>query len=150
MLAYAQQADVGPVTGLAMPRFVSLKSATANVRRGPSLNHRVDWIFQHRGTPLQVTAEFENWRRIRDVDGAGGWVHYTLLSGVRTVLVTQDDAPIFDQPRSTATVVARAERGVIGRLLQAQDGWCEISADGTAGWIDAANVWGLVPGEIID
>ena len=74
----------GAVTNLPLPRYVSLKGGEGNARRGPSLSHRIDWVFRHAGMPLRVTAEFGHWRRVEDQDGAGGWVHYSLLSGVRT------------------------------------------------------------------
>lgn len=83
---------VGPVTNLPLPRFVSLRANEANARRGPSLDQRVDWEFLHRGLPLEVTAEYGQWRRVRDADGMGGWVHQALLSGARTALVTAPGA----------------------------------------------------------
>ncbi|NNF73231.1 MAG: aspartyl-trna synthetase, partial [Rhodobacteraceae bacterium] len=80
----------GPVTNLPLPRFVSLKASEGNVRRGPSLSHRIDWVFTRRDMPLEITGEYGHWRRVRDRDGAGGWMHYSLLSGARTVIVAQD------------------------------------------------------------
>ena len=82
--------DRGPVTNLPIPRYVSLKASEGNVRRGPSLNHRIDWVFKHRNMPLEVTGEYGHWRRVIDRDGVGGWVHYSLLSGMRTVIVEQE------------------------------------------------------------
>lgn len=149
MAAIAQdETEPGAVTGLPVPRFVSLKSSNANVRRGPSLNHRVDWVFLHRGTPLQVTAEFDNWRRVRDVDGAGGWMHYTLLSGVRTALVVADNAPLYADPRENSAIRAMTENGVIGRLGRCTADWCEITADGYSGWMPKSNLWGVGHDEI--
>src|SRR5690606_30146215 len=84
----------GPVTNLPIPRFVSLKGSEGNARRGPSTAHRIDWVFVRRDMPLEVIGEYENWREVRDKDGATGWVHYTLLSGVRTVIVEQDLAAL--------------------------------------------------------
>ena len=69
----------GPVTNLPLPRYVSLKGGEGNARRGPSLSHRIDWVFRHPGMPLRVVAEFGHWRRVEDQDGAGGWVHYSCL-----------------------------------------------------------------------
>ena len=85
--AVAAEPARGPVTNLPLPRFVSMRAESANARRGPSLDQRVDWEFVHRGLPLEITAEYGQWRRVRDADGAGGWVHHALLSGVRTALV---------------------------------------------------------------
>lgn len=139
----------GPVTNLPMPRFVSLKADEANVRRGPGTTHRIDWVFKRRDMPLQVTGEFSHWRRVVDRDGAGGWVHYTLLSGVRTVMVERDLAPLRARPDTSAPVNAHVEAGVIARLGDCQPGWCRISADGYSGWIEQSALWGVAPGEVV-
>ena len=112
----------GPVTNLPVPRYVSLKGSEGNARRGPSLSHRIDWVFRHAGMPLRVTAEFGHWRRVEDKDGAGGWVHYALLSGVRTALVTQDMVELRSRPHQDADIVARAEMGAIVRLGECNPG----------------------------
>jgi SH3-like domain-containing protein len=140
----------GPVTNLPLPRFVSLKAAEGNVRRGPSLSHRIDWVFRRRDMPLQVTAEFENWRRVQDQDGQGGWIHYALLSGVRTVVVTADMADLLARPEPQAMIAARAEPGVIARLGECLPDWCRISAGGTRGWVRKDAIWGVGPDELRD
>ena len=149
LLAGAAGADErGPVTNLPLPRYVSLKADEANARRGPGTDHRIDWVFRRRDMPLQVVAEFSNWRRVLDRDGAGGWVHYTLLSGVRTVLVDEDMAALHARPDEGAPVSAYAEAGVIARLGECVPGWCRISAEGARGWAETAALWGVAPGEI--
>jgi SH3-like domain-containing protein len=140
----------GPVTNLPLPRYVSLKSAEGNVRRGPSLSHRIDWVYRHRALPLQITAEFGHWRRVVDRDGAGGWVHYSLLSGVRTVLVEEDMAALRAQPSDNAATVARAEAGVVARLGKCLPEWCRIIAGGERGWIRKTAIWGVDPDEVRD
>jgi SH3-like domain-containing protein len=144
------QADVGCVTNLPLPRFVSLKGSEGNARRGPGLTHRIDWIFTRAGMPLRITAEYENWRRVEDSEGAGGWVHYSLLSGVRTALVTLDMAELRDAPSGSAPVVAQAELGVIGRVLECDPTWCRLSLDGTRGWVLKTSLWGVKTDEIIE
>lgn len=135
--------DRGPVTNLPLPRFVSLKAVEANARRGPSLTHRIDWVFQRRDMPLRITAEFGHWRRVEDRDGAGGWVHYTLLSGARTGLVEAETVDLLSKPDSAAMVVARLERGVIVRLATCGPEWCALSADGYKGWSRKSALWGV-------
>lgn len=139
---------VGAVTNLPIPRFVSLKGSQGNARRGPGLTHMIDWVFTRAGMPLKITAEYEHWRRVEDIDGAGGWVHYSLLSGVRTVLVTQDMAQAFASPDTTAMVVYQAELGVVGKLLQCIPDWCRISVEGQKGWMQAKALWAVKTGEI--
>jgi SH3-like domain-containing protein len=144
------QPDVGCVTNLPLPRFVSLKGNEGNARRGPGLTHRIDWVFTRSGMPLRITAEFENWRRVEDFEGAGGWVHYSLLSGSRTALVTLDMAEFRDMPADDATVVAQAETGVIGRILECQPDWCRIALEGTRGWVRKTAIWGVKADEVFD
>lgn len=140
----------GPVTSMALPRFVSLKASEGNARRGPGLAHRIDWVFRHRDMPLLVTAEFGHWRRVEDRDGQGGWIHYSLLSGVRTVTITAELADLRSAPDPKAAVIARAENGVIGRLTECQADWCRISAGGEKGWLPKSDIWGVLPGEILE
>ncbi|WP_425471832.1 SH3 domain-containing protein [Ruegeria sediminis] len=140
----------GQVTNLPLPRFVSMKANEGNVRRGPSLTHRIDWVFKRRDMPLQITAEYGNWRKVQDRDGAGGWVHYALLSGVRTVLVEQDMTPIYPRPDSNSPVNAHFENGVVARLGSCTIDWCRISAGGYSGWTPKTNLWGVDPEELRD
>lgn len=142
---------VGAVTSLPVPRFVSLRADEANARRGPSLDQRVDWEFVHRGLPLEVTAEYGQWRRVQDADGMGGWVHHALLSGVRTVLVTAaEPVPLHAGPEEGAAVRAMAEPGAIGRLEHCRGAWCEIEAGSASGWLPRTAVWGVGPDETVE
>ena len=145
----AQAAVMGP-SGLPLPRFVSLKTNEGNARRGPGLTHRIDWVFTRAGMPLRVTAEYENWRRIEDAEGAGGWVHYTMLSGSRTVLVMQDMVNVLDAPDDAARVAFQAEAGVVGRVQECSTDWCRIGVDGNRGWLRKAALWGVEAGELVD
>ncbi len=146
----AAQAEVkrGSVTNLPLPRYVSMKAAEGNVRRGPSLTHRIDWVFKRRGMPLQVTAEYGNWRKVQDRDGAGGWVHYALLSGVRTVLIESEMLPVYARPDPASPVNAHFETGVVARLGTCSLDWCRITAGGYRGWTLKSNLWGVDPSEI--
>lgn len=142
--------NIGAVTQLPLPRYVSLKTNEGNARRGPGLTHRIDWVFTRAGMPLKVTAEYENWRRVEDADGAGGWVHYSLLSSSRTALVSQDMAEFMSKPEAGSTVVFQAEFGVIGRLLECSLDWCRLSVEGEKGWARKSAIWGVEPEEIIE
>ncbi|MBD9525859.1 MULTISPECIES: SH3 domain-containing protein [Paracoccus] len=133
----------GSVTNLPLPRYVSLKGGEGNARRGPSLSHRIDWVFRHAGMPLRVVAEFGHWRRVEDQDGAGGWVHYSLLSGVRTAIVRKDMLELLAKPDERADVVARAEAGAIVRLHECNPEWCRVSGGGEKGWVPKSTIWGV-------
>ncbi|MCF7701585.1 SH3 domain-containing protein [Loktanella sp. M215] len=140
-----QAGNVGSESNLPLPRYVSLKAKEANVRRGPSLTFRIDWVFQRRDMPLQITAEYDQWRRVIDRDGQGGWVHYVLLSGVRTVIVDEDRLVLRAKPSDTAPVRAELEQNVIARLGDCEGAWCELTAGGYNGWAHRSALWGLDP-----
>jgi SH3-like domain-containing protein len=148
--AMAEPRERGKVTNLPIPRYVSIKASEANVRRGPGLTHRIDWVFKRRDMPVEVTAEYEHWRRVRDRDGASGWVHYSLLSGVRTVIVDQDLLELHARPDDGAPIKARLEMGVIARLEDCGPDWCRLSTGGYRGWSPKHSLWGVAPDEIRD
>ncbi|MBC7737234.1 MAG: hypothetical protein H7245_08440 [Candidatus Saccharibacteria bacterium] len=140
--------NLGSVTRLPLPRFVTLKGVEGNARRGPGLTHRIDWVFTREGMPLKITAEYEHWRRVEDADGAGGWVHYSLLSGVRSVLIAVDMSQAYSQPDEQSEVLYQSELGVVGRLLQCLPDWCRVSVEGEKGWLKKSALWGVVADEI--
>jgi SH3-like domain-containing protein len=147
----AGEAARGPVTNLPLPRYVSTRAEEVNVRRGPSLGQRIDWTFVRRGSPLQVTDEYGNWRRVRDAEGAGGWVHQSLLSGVRTVLVQAPERVILRAGASEgAAVRAVLEPGVVARLEGCDPDWCQISVEAVEGWAPRTALWGVDPDETFD
>lgn len=140
----------GSVTNLPLPRFVSLKGSEGNARRGPGLTHRIDWVFTRSGMPLKITAEFEHWRRVEDAEGVGGWVHYALLSGVRSILVAEDMAEFHARPTDESEVMFKAERNVVGWVQECHADWCRVSVDGDRGWVRKSALWGVQPGEVIE
>ena len=141
---------VGPVTRLPLPRYVSLRADKVNARRGPGLDYRVDWVFQRAGLPVKVIDEYGNWRRIVDADEAGGWVYHGLLSRRRTALVTAEQATLRAAPEPGARPRARAERGVVAKLLACRPAWCRIEAEGFRGWVRKSEIWGVDPDEVFD
>ncbi|WP_371416256.1 SH3 domain-containing protein [Rubellimicrobium sp. CFH 75288] len=146
----SEEPRVGPETGLPLPRFVSLKTREGNARRGPGMDHRIDWVFVREDMPLLITAEYGHWRRVEDRDGHGGWVHYALLSGVRTVIVDAPLASLRSRPEERAPETALVEAGVVARLEICQRDWCRINARGHRGWTPKAAIWGVGADEILD
>lgn len=147
--------DANPITsGLPVPRFVSLKSDHVNVRAGPTKDNDVSWIYTRSSLPVEITAEFENWRRIRDSEGSEGWVYHSLLSGRRTAVVTakgKDDlTPLYDSADGTSGVAAKLEPGVLATVRRCTAGWCRISGSGFDGWIAQQRLWGVYPDEKIE
>ncbi|WP_439817230.1 SH3 domain-containing protein [Zavarzinia sp. CC-PAN008] len=136
--------------GLPTPRFVSLGSNEVNVRVGPGGQYPVSFTFIREDLPVEVIADFELWRKIRDFDGSEGWVHVKLLKGRRTVLVTGERRTLHARPEDAAPAVARADPGVIARLRKCQANWCEVEAKGYRGWLKREEFWGVYPGETIE
>ncbi len=152
--ADANGQTVGSVSGLPVPRFVSLKADRVNLREGPSKDHRTTWIYQRAGLPVEITAEFGMWRKVRDSDGTEGWVLHNLLSGRRTAIVApwKKDTifTLYSHPADTAAPLARLQPGVIGAIKTCDGGWCEIYGDGFDGYIRQDVLWGVYPNEKID
>jgi len=154
--AQAQPAAPKTVSGLPIPRFVSLKADKVNVRGGPTKDHDVTWVYNRAGLPVEVTAEFENWRRIRDWEGSEGWVYHSLLSGRRTATVSPNDKnkeevlPLYDKPDAHATLVAKLQVGVLGSVKRCSGGWCRISGEKFDGWIQQERLWGVYPDEKLE
>jgi len=141
-------------SGLPVPRFVSLKTDRVNVRGGPDKDHDVVWIYTRVGLPVEITAEFENWRRIRDSDGTEGWVYHSMLSGKRTAIVQlkskTDLGPLYTEPDARSPVTAELQPGVLGSVKRCTGTWCRLSGDGFDGWIEQNRLWGVYPDEKID
>jgi len=149
--AAAAAGDSGTDGPLPVPRFVSLKSDRVNVRGGPTKDHDVAWVFTRAGLPVEITAEFEIWRRIRDWEGAEGWVYHSLLSGRRSVIVVPKDkkdlVPLYQSPDAESEVAAKLQAGVVGSVKKCTGTWCRISGSDFDGWIEQERVWGVYPNE---
>jgi SH3-like domain-containing protein len=144
------------VSGLPLPRFVSLKADRVNVRAGPTKDHNVAWVFSRAGLPVEITAEFETWRRIRDWEGAEGWVYHSLLSGRRTVTVAPQEKnkdellPLHESPSADAPVVAKLQVGVQASVRRCTGTWCRIAGERFDGWIGQVRLWGVYPNEKVE
>jgi SH3-like domain-containing protein len=155
------EGNAGKVTGLPVPRYVSLKTDRVNLREGPSKEHRTAWVFQRAGLPVEIVAEFETWRRIRDAEGTEGWVLHSLLSGRRTALVTPwvkgevQPVPLYERAGDRAEVVARLQPSVIANVKQCGGAWCRILVPQPAGgdldgYIRQDRLWGVYPNEKVE
>lgn len=150
LFGFTQEPQKGQVTNLPIPRYVSLKVKEANARRGPSLSHKIDWIYKRQNMPLEIYAEYENWRRVRDFEGLGGWVHYTLLSGIRYVLIKNELLEMRLLPSVDAQVIAKVPQHNIATLDKCNKDWCRIIDDGYKGWVPKNEIWGVYENEVKD
>ncbi|MCU0818208.1 MAG: SH3 domain-containing protein [Beijerinckiaceae bacterium] len=143
--------NIGPVTKQPIPRFVSLKPSDTPMREGPSKDHRIRWIFKREGLPVEVIAEHEQWRRVRDSESTEGWVYFGRLSNRRTVIVLagkdRPERDLFARESETSTVVARLQPGVIANVEACSADWCEVTVEGFKGFLKKNAVWGVYPEE---
>ena len=132
----------GRVTGLEIPRFVSLKSNKTFVRRGPGKSYRIDWVFEKPGLPLKIIGEHNHWRQVEDFQGDIGWIYFRLLSGKRTIITTQEEILLRKKVSQTAKPIALLGSGVIGRLIKTSEDSCQAIFQKYKGWVDKVKVWG--------
>jgi SH3-like domain-containing protein len=145
----------GP-SGLPLPRFVSIKADRVNMRIGPGTDYAVDWLYQKKGLPLEIVQEYDNWRRVRDSEGAEGWIYQSLLSGKRTAITApwnKGKSQLMDlqnSPTEKASTVAQVQPGAVGTISSCNGQWCEISFGQAEGWMKQTLLWGVYPGEHIN
>jgi SH3-like domain-containing protein len=149
------KARKGSVTGLPIPRYVSLKSAKVNVRRGPGKDYPVEWVFAKRGLPVEIIAEYDRWRKVRDHEGDMGWVWHSMLDGRRSAIVLKPASgtslpTIHEEAEAGSPVIAYAEPGVIAEVQSCNSKWCRVKVDGYRGWSERATLWGVYAGETIE
>lgn len=145
-------ARAAEATGLPLPRFVSLRSDEVNLRTGPGIRYPIDWNYARRDLPVEVIAEFEAWRKIRDWQGTEGWVHQSMLSGRRMMVVIGAPRSLRASDADSAEPVAIVEPGVLGRLVQCPRNrdFCRVEVGQIQGWLRRDELWGVYKGEWIE
>jgi SH3-like domain-containing protein len=136
-------------TGDKLPRFVSLRSDEVNLRVGPGENYPIEWIYKRKDMPVEIIEEYQNWRKVQDWQGTKGWVLDRMVYGKRAVIVEGGVQALYRLPDRASQIVARAENGVIARLLEFQGPWCRVEAGGFKGWIERNEVWGVFEDETL-
>lgn len=137
-------------TGLPIPRFVSLRADEVNMRTGPGEQYPIDWVLLREGMPVKIVAEFGHWRKIEDFDGTVGWVHQSLLTGTRTVVVIGEERTLRSEATGWSSPVALLEPGVVAEVTACESTWCNVEVRGLGGWIRRSEVWGLLPDEVVE
>jgi len=132
-----------------LPRFATLRADEVNLRTGPGERYPIDWVLIRKGLPVEIVQEFDVWRKIRDSQGSEGWVHQRMLTGARNVLIEGGVRILHVEPDAASPPVARAEAGVLARLLECRGPWCRVEAQGIKGWLKRDEVWGVYPDESV-
>jgi SH3-like domain-containing protein len=149
--ADSDKSESGKTSSLPVPRFVSLRTEPINLRTGPGVRYPVEWVYVRKRLPVEVIAEYDTWRRIRDPDGTEGWVHQSMLSGRRTAVVTADNTALRRESNDAGTVVARLEAHVIVNVQRcpADNAYCRVEINGMQGWVRRDAIWGVYPTETV-
>jgi SH3-like domain-containing protein len=132
-----------------LPRFVSLRSDQVNLRVGPGQTYPIEWLLTRKGMPVEVVREFQNWRMVRVWQDASGWILDRMVTAERHVIVDGAVRVMRRRPEAQSEIVARAEPGVVARLLECQGKWCHIDAGGYQGWLERGDLWGIFPDETV-
>ncbi|WP_260583546.1 SH3 domain-containing protein [Sphingopyxis sp. PET50] len=138
-------AVVGPAAAQSdpeLPYWASISVDEARMRKGPSQDVPVIWEYRRKDLPVRVVARFETWRKIEDPDGTQGWMAARLLSRTRTAIVTGDIRPLREAASTSSAILYRAEPGVVGKISDCANGWCQFDVKGRRGWIETDHIWG--------
>lgn len=150
---------------LPVPRFVTTKFDEVNVRTGPDKDCPIEWVFVKKGEPVEIIAEYDQWRKLRDINGEGGWAHSSLLSGNRSVVIVANNiVPLFSTPQNLSSkdekdvfemaekseqrpIVAKLSPNLRCSLKKCKGDWCQIMCKSYKGWILRKLLWGIYPEE---
>jgi SH3-like domain-containing protein len=148
LAAQAAEKSTEPV-----PRFVSLRADTVNLRTGPGSRYPIEFVYHRKGYPLEIVAEFDQWRQVRDWQGTEGWVHQRMVTGTRNVVIQGAQRILRQAGDNGAAPVAKLDPGVIAHLLECRDAWCRIEVPSAAsdvrGWLTRNDIWGVLPNEVV-
>jgi len=159
LLAPPALAQAGNPSGLPLPRFASTRSEPINVRVGPGQKYDIAWTYLKSGIPVEIIQEFDTWRKIRDFDGAEGWIHQNLLTGIRagyvTPLIANDEIALRAGQSDEAATRARLGPGLKVTITECDGAWCQVSASGQGssvytGYLHQEELWGVYPDEKFD
>ena len=134
-------------SGLSLPRFISLRADRVNMRTGPGGQYPIEWLYRRRSLPVEVIAEYKHWRKIRDWQGTEGWVHRSMLSGRRTIVVTGGLQPLRRNPDTNSVLSARVMEKAVGLVLECEGDWCHLEIGEHRGWMRRGHIWGVYSNE---
>lgn len=132
---------------LPLPRFACIRSKKVNIHVGPGKEYPTEWTFVRQDMPIEIIAEFDTWRQIRDHEGTTGWVHKSLLSGKRTGLVKEDQCKLRNKPEEEGKTIAILKENVILKLKECKSDWCRVDVNGHSGWLPRKSIWGVYDSE---
>lgn len=133
---------------LPVPRFVTIKFNEVNARTGPERDCPIEWVFIKKGEPVEVIAEYDQWRKIRDIKGEGGWVHSSVISGNRSIIIINKKyTSLLKKPGKYNNIIAKLAPNLRCTFHKCQGQWCQVSCKKYKGWLKRKHIWGIYPEE---
>ncbi len=123
-------------------QFLSTKFHEINARVGPGKIYPVKLTFKKKFLPLKVTADYDDWKQVEDIEGDNGWIHISTLSRNRTVIFIKDKV-IFRKPTENSVLTAKVKKNFLCKLKKCENNWCKVQCDKQKGWTTCNNLWGL-------
>lgn len=139
--------SLGQESQLPLPRFASLRSDEVNMRTGPGRRYPIEWVYKRRGLPVEITAEHDIWRRVKDPEGIEGWISRAELTGRRGAVVTGNGYALRDRKNDHSKAVAFLEPGSTGQILSCEKDWCKLRFGAAKGYLRKTSFWGAYPQE---
>lgn len=124
--------------------FMSIKSSEVNARKGPGVNYPILYNYEYKWLPVKILASYDNWRKIKDLEGDESWIHLSFLSKKRTVILSsKTPVYLYKSNSSSSIIVAKIMPKVVMSLKSCNKSWCKVTAKNVTGYIMASNIWGL-------
>ena len=123
--------------------FLSLKKNKVNVRYGPSFDSPIKFVYKKINLPIKQIDKKENWRRIIDFKNNSGWIHWSQLKSINSI-ISLDDKILFKKPSNFSKPIAKIKKGRVLVLQKCNGVWCKIKTEDFQGWIKTNNIWGLI------
>lgn len=150
--AFAQNKDESD-SGRDLPRMAAFRSNLINARSGPGPKYPIEWIYKQKNAPVEIIAEFDLWRKIKDWEGAETWVHKSMLNNKRWIKITTPGiSNIYAKPQADAKIIAKVEDQVIGEIEKCPENkdFCLIKFTSIEGWVQRDNLFGVFENEVIN
>ncbi len=121
--------------------FLSLKKNKVNVRYGPSFESPIKYVYKKINLPIKQIDKKENWRRIIDFKNNSGWIHWSQLKKINSIIPLEDKI-LFKKPSRFSKPLAKIKKGRVLVLKNCENSWCKVKSENFTGWVKTNNVWG--------
>ena len=123
--------------------FLSLKKNKVNVRYGPSFESPIKFVYKKINLPIKQIDKKENWRRIIDSKNNSGWIHWSQLKKINSIILLEDKI-LFKNSSNFSNPLAKIKEGRLLIVQKCEGEWCKVKTKKIKGWIKVDNVWGLI------